>query len=186
MKTVKKAKENSKLWNAILSLCEVSIGILLLIKPVEFTYGVMTFLGIILCTVGVIDMVQYFRSDPVSAALRHDLARGLLSILLGAFFLLKKAWVVKAFPLLTVLYGVMMLVTGIYKLQWMADMLRARMKKWYWPAISAALTLAFACLVLSNPFGSTAVLWKCTAIFLMIEAVIDLLATLFIKEEEAH
>ncbi|MGN0185460.1 MAG: HdeD family acid-resistance protein [Aristaeellaceae bacterium] len=168
--------------NVVLSLCEVAVGILLLIRPEEFTYGIVTALGILLCVLGAISIVKYFREEPVKAALERNLAVGLLEVALGVLFFLKKRWLTQVFPLLTVLYGLLMLVVGTVKIQWTADMLRAHLKKWYWPAISAALTLAFACIVLWNPFASTAVLWTFTAIFLIVEAVIDLLAALFARE----
>lgn len=158
---------------------------MLLIKPEEFTDGIITFLGILLCVAGVVNIVKYFREDPVQAALERNLAVGLLAIALGALFLMKKMWLIQAFPLLTVLYGIMMFVTGVFKVQWTADMLRAHLRKWYWPAISAVLMLAFACIVLCNPFSSTVALWMCIAIFLIVEAVVDLLVALFARDEWA-
>ena len=182
MKEEKKRKLGARGWSILLSLCEAAVGVLLLIKPVEFSNGVLTLLGIVCCVMGLLSAVRYFRTPPVEAALQRGLASGLLCLALGVFFLTKKAWLLGAFPLLTVLYGVLMLIAGIGKVQWAVDMLRLKRRRWYWLAISAALTLLFALVVLMNPFSSTVVLWTCTAVFLIVDALFDLVALLFSRE----
>ena len=181
MKEDKKRKLGARGWSILLSLCEAAVGVLLLIKPVEFSDAVLTLLGIV-CVMGLLSAVRYFRTPPVEAALQRGLASGLLCLVLGVFFLTQKAWLLSIFPLLTVLYGVLMLVVGIGKVQWAVDMLRMKRRRWYWLAISAALTLLFALVVLLNPFSSTVVLWTCTAVFLIVDALFDLVALLFSRE----
>ena len=48
--------------------------------------------------------------------------------------------------------------------------------------LSAALTIVCAVIILYNPFSSTAVLWTFIAITLIVEAVVDVIATIFAKE----
>ena len=81
--------------------------------------------------------------------------------------------------MLTILYGVAILVSGLGKIQFTVDMLRMKNKKWFWGAVSAVLSLVCAVVILSSPFASTIVLWKFTGIALIVEAVFDAVALFF-------
>ena len=101
---------------------------------------------------------------------------------MGLFCALKSEWFIATFPLLTVIYGVVTLMTGLSKVQWAIDMLRQKQKYWFVALIGALLTLVFAVLILCNPFSSTAILWTFIAISLIVEAVMDILAFVFGKK----
>ncbi len=163
-------------------LCELAVGILLLINPAGFTSAIIVVVGIVLCLVGVYDLVQYFRRDPVEAAARKDLAKGLIALLLGIFCVLRYDWFIGIFPVLTVLYGLGILVSGIIKAQRTVDMLRLNFKGWGWSALSAVCSIVFALLILTNPFSSTSMLWKFVSICIIIESVLDILALIFGKD----
>ena len=87
------------------------------------------------------------------------------------------------FPALTIIYGVVVFLTGLGKVQLTADMLRRKSKKWFLAIISAVISIACAAVILNNPFTSTAVLWMFTGITLIVESVIDLV-TLIISGKE--
>ncbi|MGM9537989.1 MAG: HdeD family acid-resistance protein [Candidatus Onthomonas sp.] len=176
-------KASSKIGSIILSLCEAVIGVLLLVNPVGFTTGIIVFLGVVLLILGIASVVQYFRAEPEEAAIKQGLTRGCLEILAGLFCVTESGWFIATFPLLTILYGIGMLVTGITKVQWTVDKIRLKIKKWIWTAISAVLTILCAVVILYNPFSSAAVLWMFIAIILIIEAVIDIIAAIFAKED---
>lgn len=168
----------------ILSLCEIVIGVLLLINPVGFTVGIVTFLGIVLLLAGIANVIQYFRSEPAAAAIERNLANGLIEILVGIFCVTKSGWFIATFPVFTVIYGVLTLVTGITKIQWTVDMVRVKVKKWGWLAADAVITILCAAVILCNPFSTTAILWMFVAISLIVEAVIDVIALIFAKNEK--
>lgn len=174
-------KTASKASIIILSLCEVIVGILLLMNPVSFTTGVIIFLGVVLIVVGTASVVQYFRDPPEVAVLKKELVRGCVAILGGLFCVMKSGWFIVAFPILTRLYGVVTLVTGLVKVQWTIDKIRLKQKRWIWTTFDAVLTIIFAAIVLCNPFSSTAVLWIFIAVGLIVEAVIDIITAIFIK-----
>ncbi|MGM9608228.1 MAG: HdeD family acid-resistance protein [Oscillospiraceae bacterium] len=174
-------KTSSKVSSIVLSLCEAIIGVLLLVNPVGFTTGIIIFLGIVLLILGIANIVQYFRTIPEEAAVKQSLARGIVEILAGLFCVFKSGWFIVAFPLLTLLYGVVILVTGVTKVQWTVDRIRLKQKKWVWMAISAVLTIVCAVIILCNPFSGTAILWIFIAVTLIVEAVFDLIAAIFTK-----
>lgn len=175
--------KTSKASIIILSLCEAIVGILLMVNPVGFTTGIIIFLGLVLLILGITNVVQYFRATPQAAVIKQNLSHGLIEILAGLFCVLKSGWFIATFPILTILYGIGTLMIGITKVQWTVDKIRLKIKKWFWTALSAALTIVCAVIILCNPFSSTAVLWTFIAVILIVEAAIDIIAAIFSKEE---
>lgn len=173
-------------WNIIFfCLCEIIIGALLLVDPIGFTSGIIIALGAALLAAGVLCVIGYFRTSPVEAALRGDLAKGLFLLLCGGLCAFRSGWFIAAFPLLTVLYGVVILLAGLGKVQWAVDALRLKTGRWFLPAISAAVTILCGGVILSDPFASTVVMWMFIGISLIVEAVLDIVVLIFgrIKEK---
>lgn len=171
-----------KIGSLLMCIIEVLVGVLLLINPVGFTTGIIIILGVLLTIVGIGSVIGYFRAQPEEAAQEGGLAKGLLFISGGCVCMFKSGWFLAAFPLITVFYGILIFISGIGKIQWAVDMLRQKQKYWFLALISAALSMVFAVLILSNPFSSTAVLWTFIAVSLIVEAVMDILTFIFGKK----
>lgn len=155
-------------------LAELIVGILLLVGPVHFTTWIIVGTGVLLMLMGALDVLRYVKTSPERAAEEQNLAKGLMALLVGGFCALKSGWFVITFPLLTVLYGVGVLLLGIVKVQWTVDRLRMK-QEWVFSAISAAMALVFAAIILLNPFATTKALWMFIGIGLIVEAVVDIL-----------
>ncbi len=176
------SKVDKGMGNSLTCIAEIIIGILLLINPVGFTAGIIMTLGIILAVMGISNIVGYFRAAAEEAAQGSGLVKGLL-LVGGAFVcLFKTQWLIAAFPLITVFYGVIILITGISKLQWAIDLLRIKQKYWYVALIGALLSIIFAAVILMDPFASTGVLWTFIAVSLIVEAIMDILTFIFGKK----
>lgn len=165
-------KEN--LNGLLLCMFEVLVGVLLLINPVGFTSGIIITLGIALLLIGLMYVVQYLRMKPQEAVMSRALFKGLVCLVIGAFCVMKSQWFVETFPLLTLIYGIIILMTGLYKVQWTVDMLRMKKDKWYLIALSALISLVCGGVILYSPFEATITLWKFTAISLIVEAIFDI------------
>lgn len=159
-----------------LCVAEMMVGVLLLINPAGFTKGIIMAFGVLLGIGGVVTTIGYFRTAPAQAAVQQKLAKGLILLALGLFCVCNADWFIAAFPILTMLYGVASLFLGVMRIQWTVDNMRMKTGKWLWSAIGAALTLAFAAIILCNPFASTTVLWAFVGITLIIEAGVDVVA----------
>lgn len=168
----------------VLCLFELLVGVLLLIDPIGFTSWIIMIAGIVLMVMGLVDVLKYFRASAKEAALGQTLAKGLLFFLAGGFCLIKTEWFLVTFPVLTILYGIGILMAGIGKIQLTVDMLRQKHKKWFWAAISAAVSIICAIVVLKSPFTSTAVLWMFTGISLMAEGVLDVITLILDRKSE--
>lgn len=157
----------------ILCLFEVVVGILLLIDPIGFTSAIIKAFGVVLVVTGVISLIKYFRADAQAAAVGQMLTRGLVALVAGIFCILKTGWFLATFPLLTILYGVVILIVGLVKLQWTIDVARLKLGSCLLPALSALLSLACAVVILLRPIESTVLIWRFTAIGLIVQAVLD-------------
>ncbi|MCD8146278.1 MAG: DUF308 domain-containing protein [Clostridiales bacterium] len=175
-------KEN--IYNLIMSLCELVIGILLLIDPVGYTSGIIIAGGIVLTALGVLGAVAHFRLPPEEAVRNHQLAVGLIEISIGLFCVFRPSWFVETFPVLTLLYGVFLLALGVVKIQWTIDLLRLRRKQWFLALLSGFISIVVAAVLFHNPLQSTALLWNITAITLIVNAVLDII-TIFYRSEPA-
>lgn len=168
--------------NLLMCIAELIVGMLLLMNPVGFTSGLIITLGVMLSLNGLRLSIHYFCEDPAEAAEEGSLVKGLILLIAGLFCAFKSEWFLATFPVLTVIYGVAMLLTGIRKIQWAFDMLRQKQKYWFVALIGAVLTLTFAVLILCNPFSTTAILWTFIAVSLIVEAIMDILTYIFGKK----
>lgn len=164
-----------KLNVILLAAVEIVIGILLLINPVGFTQTIILVFGIVMIITGLMKVIKYFRTPVEQAVFQQNLVAGLICAVFGLFCALKSGWFIAVFPLLTVLYGIATLISGLTKLQWTVDMFRLKRSHWSWMALSAVLTVIFALVILMNPFKTTAILWGFVGISLMLEAAADII-----------
>ena len=172
------------LSNMAMSLVEVIVGILLLVNPVGLTSGIIVAFGAVMMIAGLFSIIKYFRAEPEEAARSQLLAKGLLMLLAGAFCAFHSHWFIATFPVLTLVYGVVILITGITKIQWTVDILRMKRSKWFWMAISAAISIVCGVVIITSPFSTTAVLWMFIGISLIVEAAFDMIGSLFGNREK--
>ena len=160
-------------------LLEILVGILLLVNPVGFTSGIIIGAGYLLIISGMASIFKYFRANPKEAEKSQTLVKGLVALLAGAFCAFHSDWFIVTFPVITLIYGVVILLTGLAKVQWMVDAIRMKKGKWFLAGISALLSIACGVIIITSPFSSTAVLWMFTGISLIAEAIFDAVAVLF-------
>lgn len=168
-----------KTGGILYSLLQAIVGILLLIDPMGLTSGILVTFGVVLTVMGVVSIVNYFRTPIETASNEKYLMKGLLSVLVGCFCIFCTEWLVATLPLLSMVYGVIMLLAGLTKVQLTFDALRKKEGKWFLGLISAAISIVCAVVVLINPFTTTAVLWVFTGVAMIVDAVFDVFAVLF-------
>ncbi len=168
-----------------LSLLEVVVGILLLVNPVGFTSGIIMAFGAVMLIVGFFKGVEYFRTPAQEAAEASSLTIGIILVLVGLVAMIKTNWILATFPVVTLIYGIVILVAGVHKLQKTVDQLRSKEKFWYLSLIAAALTIIFAVLIIANPFATTEALWMFTGITLLVEAAVDMVSYFLSGGKEA-
>lgn len=173
-------KTQSQVINGIIAgVLELLVGILLLVNPENFTAGILVVGGILLCLLGLRYVIRYFRSCAEEAAARNDLTAGLCCIVAGCFCSFGSQLIMDAFSMLTVIYGVAILVTSLEEIQSAVDLLRLRHSRWWLAGISALVSLVCAVVILYDPFRSMDALWTFTGVTLIVEAVMDVVVIIF-------
>ncbi|MCD8089875.1 MAG: DUF308 domain-containing protein [Clostridiales bacterium] len=154
---------------------ECVLGIILLVDPVGVTKAIIITAGILCLIYAVINIVYYFKLEPLTASLRQCLFKGLLAAVFGGFCLWRSEWFIATFPIFTIIYGIGILIAGLFKLQAAVDLMRFK-QKWGIVCLSAVISIIFAAVILINPFVSTAALWMFVGISLVLASIIDLVS----------
>ncbi len=162
------------LWGIVMSVLEALVGVLLLMNPAGFTQAIIICFGALCLLYAAVNIIMYFRLDIFTASNRQCLFKGLSAAAGGCFCVFRSSRFIAVFPLLTIIYGIGILIVGLYKVQAAADMLRFKQKYWYISGISALLSILFALVILINPFASTAALWIFVGVTLVAAAVLDI------------
>ncbi len=152
---------------------ECVLGIILLINPAGVTRAIIITAGILCLIYAVINIVYYFKLEPLTASMRQCLFKGLMAILFGGFCVFRSEWFVVTFPIFTIIYGIGILISGLFKLQAAVDLIRFK-QNWHIVGLSAVISIIFSTIILANPFASTAALWMFVGISLVLASIIDI------------
>lgn len=171
-------------WSKLgVSLAELILGILLLMKPESLTSGIIALSGIVLGVYGIVCIIKYFRAEAQEAEKGSDLSTGLLCILGAVFCVVKRDWFVGMMHLLALLYGAVILLSGCNKFQDTVDILRQKRQPWIPSAVTAGVSLLVGLIIIFNPFKTTKALWIFTGIGLIAQAIADL-TTFFMSKPQ--
>ena len=169
----------------VAAVVELLVGVLLFINPDGLTSGILMALGGVLIIFGVIFLIRYFNTEPVQAAMEQNFSKGLIMILLGCVLALFTQQIIDIFSLAPKIYGVVILIIGVMKLQQSVDLLRQKAQFWFLASFNALLAVAFAAIILSNLIESTDTLWWMAAAALIAEAVFDAVVLVMTRKKKA-
>ena len=108
----------------------------------------------------------------------NDMALGLGWIIGGAAVIIFKGLLVSLLP---ILFGMVMLVGGVIKIQSTLGFRRMNAGRWYLELISAAISVVLGFLILANPFSTALLLMRVIGVSLIIEGVMDLISRVAYK-----
>ncbi|MBO5417315.1 MAG: DUF308 domain-containing protein [Clostridia bacterium] len=169
---MKALKQNGN--GILLCLLEIAVGILLLINYEKLTEFIIIGAGVILLAIGIVTALKYFRTEAEEARLGQLLTKGLTEIAIGAFLLIKTDLFKSHLNLLVVVYGIVILVAGLNKVQITADLIRRKNDKWFMYGISALVTIVCAVIIIA--LAETGWIWMFIGIYLIAQAVLDVAA----------
>ena len=136
-----KPMQTAKIGYFIMSAVFCAVGILLILFPQMSAYTLCRMLGAILVLYGIIKMIGYFSKDLYRLAFQYDLAFGMLIMLIG---LILAAVPGRVMPFLFIVFGILILTDGLFKIQIALDARRFGIRKWW---------LVFSLAVLSGVLG---------------------------------
>ena len=173
-------KTLSRLSPVGLGILELAVAALLLINPSVFMNVIVTGAGVVLLVIAALAAIRYFRAPVAVAAKEQNLVKAAVAAILGGFCLCQFLWIDDAMPILSVVFGVCILLGAAVRTQWAVDLLRLGRRYWYVVAANAAIAYIMGALILANPFAELAVLWRCIAITLIVTAVVDVIAAFIV------
>ncbi|MGN0345765.1 MAG: HdeD family acid-resistance protein [Lachnospiraceae bacterium] len=176
MKKIKEVKGNSLVF-PILSLL---YGLVLTIWP-EIQADILCYViagAIILC--GFVFLIQYIRKDVVKDFYKNELVFGLFAIILGIVALIRVDAVQNIIP--TVI-GIVVLFSGVVKVQNAFDLLRLKQSNWLAVFIISIINIAFALFLIFKPQSSIALVFRLLGIGLVFSGITDLITNFFFSAE---
>lgn len=153
----------------------VMLGVLFLVYPDASGKIICYILGGVLCLVGLLRVIEYFRMPVSLANYNLSLVFGLITIGLGAYILISPELLMKVMP---TVFGIAVLMDSLVKLQNALDMLRLKDKYWWITLIVALTTAGLGSVLLANPFKAMEVLLQFLGIALITTGILDMV-TLF-------
>ena len=158
----------------LLTLFEFAVGVLLLINPEAFTKAVIIIFGAILVVIGGIYLARVLRdrSEGVSGI---TMTISLASLIVGILCIVFPSMIMSLFAFVAIIYGVILIVSGVYKAKSYTDAKSAGTPLPAITLISAILSVALGIVIVINPFGTVMrTLFTFAGIALIIEAGLDL------------
>lgn len=168
-------KLDKKIKALLLCIAELLIGVFLLIKPVGFTSTIIVCAGLGLMVKGLMDVVRYFRTSAREASLQEGISHGLIFLLIGAFCAFQSEWLMQAVSFSGIIYAVVIMLLGVDKIQSAVDARRLGSKYWFYPAISAIISIVCVVIIFLNPFSVERNLLVFAGVVLIVEAVLDMI-----------
>lgn len=143
--------ENKTIKNTYVgvSLVSVALGLFLILKP-EMSYNIISYIiGAGFVFYGMVYALNYILVKSESFY-QYDLAKGIVSVICGVFFIIKPTVIASILP---TLLGLAILINGIFGIQSAINILRNSSKHWLTVLIPSIVTIVLGMLMLINPFN---------------------------------
>ena len=157
-------------------LFEMIVGIMLFINPEAFTKTVIIFFGVIMLVIGIVNLIRFFRERKDDYTNATSLICGCAALIVGITCAFFTDFVMSLFAVAVVIYGVMLVISGVYKLQTWMSLRKAELYPSVLMPISAAAAIVCGLIIVFNPFDAMEGAWMFSGVVLIVEAVIDLLS----------
>ena len=157
-------------WRSlIVAFSAILLGLLFILTPQTSANVICYVAGILLLASGIAAVISYLASGRLFGS--YALVSGIVLLVCGVFCLLRPE-VIQG--LLTVIFGVFLIIDGMVTLQDGIDCARAKLGGWWVLAVLAVITIALGCVVLFGKFDSIMLL---AGISLIVDGVFDLIVT---------
>lgn len=137
---------------SIVSLMLLLYGIFLIIYPQLGIRWIYKIGGGLFIGIGIAKVIGYFSKDLLQLAFQHDLAMGIVSIVIGILMLM---WTKDMIRILTICLGLFMLMEALLKIQTAIDAKRIGMKSWWLILAIGFITAVIGGLLVAAPLRGT-------------------------------
>lgn len=176
MSIFQKIKNGIMISGAVLILA----GLVLLLFPAATTRMIAYVAAVILILMGTAQIIGYFRYEPGMGRYSGGLVLGIFLILVGLLIYYKAEVVISIIP---VVLGVIIIFSGLAKLQQAIDLARMSAKRWSTVLATALLNLILGGVIVFNPFSTVMTLLRFVGVGLIYSGVSDIIATVYLSRE---
>lgn len=173
-KTMKKM--SLKVGGFLFCVVEIAVGVLLLIDAANLISMILKVFGVLIGIIGILSIIRYFLTPAAEASRSQGLMNGLVLGLVGFYCVFRTGVLVATLSILTLIFGMLLLIIGFGKLQLMTDSLRLKKRGWLLHLLAAAVSVGLGIVILINPF-EVANLWRFIGIAMIVDAAFELLIT---------
>ena len=145
---IKKKVNEMKAEMIILNAAIVTLGLIMIIIPEQFNTFIGQILGCVLCVWGLLRCISFFRLKKEDMFGSFALVQGAALIGIGVYFLINSDSFLR---LLNIILIIMILVTGVLKLQNAINYYRLKSSKWWIHLIGAAILIILGLIALFKP-----------------------------------
>jgi len=173
MEKLKSLVRSIKLRMVAAALLLIALGVLFVLRPGSSGMIICYIVGGVLCLSGVVRFILYFTRDTVQTFGSFDLVSGAALLLFGGYILLRPEVL---YGILTAVFGIILIVDGVLKLQYAIDLHRMKGSGW-WAVLAVALLMAVLGIVaLFNPFATMVTLMTFLGVVLIADGIVDILS----------
>lgn len=159
----------------VMSAVMILLGCLMIAMPETLASAVCTVLGISAAVFGVVKILSYFSKDLFRLAFQHDLAEGILLVVLGVTGIVKPELFA---GFIGALFGVCILADGLLKMQVAVDAKEFGVSKWWLILTAALVTGITGFFLIVDPLESAVVAAVILGIALLTEGILNLITVL--------
>ena len=173
---MRKFLKKINLINCVYSVMLLVLGILLVISPDTALTTICYVMGGVIIASGVFEIVEYifYKFEP------FGLINGLFKIIFGIVILVFAKYFVSP-SVFGIAVSVVILMSGLFKMQNCLDAKNIGLKYWWFYMIYSVILVAFAILYMINPFKGTKVFLIVLGVFLILDAIMSVLANIFVS-----
>ncbi len=176
MSTLKEMKWQSLLTAAFF----VIMGIILLIYPEATAQTLCYVVGVCGIVIGIFTVLAYLFRDMQKNYYRNDFVVGMMELFLGVFVLYRASLIIELIPFIL---SILVVVSGISKLQNCIDLRRMNCGNGLAFFILAVINMVLGVLLVINPFGEGNLLFIMLGIGLLFSGLTDTFATLYMTKK---
>lgn len=147
------------------------LGLILIIWPVQAMNLSCYILGAGAICFGCVKIVAYFLQREFAGFYRYSFVTGMLALLGGIFVLIKPEPIRN---ILTVVLGIILIVTSLIKMQNAFDLYRNRYKAWWSVLLASFIGASLGIVALFNPFATSIILTRFLGISFVLDAGLDI------------
>lgn len=167
----------SKIWKEtlIIALCFILLGCFMLMKP-EMT---LTFFSdIVGALVLMLAIIAFYKHYKMKRMFTFDLAYGIVCVVGALLLFFNKEFLANLIP---IVLGIVMIANSIFKIQYIFDLKKAGVERWYISLILSIIKITLGILLIVDPFESMFKITQIIGVFVILFAICDMSDLIVIK-----